>query len=306
MEECRVCGGQVEFVGDPTQQTRRATSYASAAHECSQCGRRYSNSRNEASRTAFTQTPATNVPAEIAEGLSVVLSRAINEVNRPKKAEWFCASTSEDAITWSVFRWLQQAGRASLLPELCLDRTPAGQSSLLLWGAPAGGPEAEAIRDIYIEMSDSLGEDRRRRTEMDVLLVWPDLVMVVEVKYRSPNDRKAGRCGPRLKNYVRPELFTVDTAAVDGEGFYELARNWAVGAFVAQRLRRSFALVNLAPAKLRSDVDRLRPQLNTTADRCICFVPWGELTAVVEREGAAPKWLLDYLSARGVLAGAYV
>jgi hypothetical protein len=33
-----------------------------------------------------------------------VLAGSINQVNRRKKADWFSASTSEDAITWSVFR----------------------------------------------------------------------------------------------------------------------------------------------------------------------------------------------------------
>jgi len=235
-----------------------------------------------------------------------VLARSINEVNRRKKADWFSASTSEDAITWSVFRWLEEAGKASLLPELCLASTPAGEPSLLLWGAPAGGSEAESLRDLVIEVSDSFGEDRRRRTEMDVLLAWPDLVMVVEVKYRSPNDRRPGRCGHRLTHYVRPELFKADTAEVDREGYYELVRNWALGAMVAERLRRDFLLVNLAPTALRADIDTLRPQLKTADHRRVLFLPWGELTSRMERDGSAPKWILDYLSARGLPAdGAY-
>jgi hypothetical protein len=306
MEECKACGGRIVFVGDPTGKVQRATSYASAVHECSECGRRYSNTRNVASRTAFTPTAADNIPVEIAEGIGPVLANSINEVNRRKKADWFCASTSEDAITWSVFRWLQQAGKASLLPELSLARAPAGQASLLLWGAPAGGPEAESLRDSVIEASNSFEEDHRRRTEMDVMLVWPDLVMVVEVKYRSPNDRRAGKCGPRLRQYVTPEFFTADSAEVDREGYYELVRNWALGALLAQRLRRPFLLVNLAPAARRLDIERLRPQLNVAEDRRIAFVSWGELAGAMERDGSAPEWLRGYLTARQLIAdGAY-
>jgi hypothetical protein len=307
MEECKACGGRIVYVGgDPTVKVERATAYASADHECSECGLRYSNSRDMAGRTAFTPRPAGNIPVEIAEGLGPVLANSINEVNRRKKTDWFCASTSEDAITWSVFRWLQQAGKASILPELCHTRTPAGQASLLLWGAPAGGPDAESLRDLIIEVSDSFGEDRRRRTEMDVLLVWPDLVMVVEVKYRSPNDRRAGRCGPRLAQYVTAEFFAAECAEVDREGYYELVRNWALGARLAQRLGRRFLLVNLAPAARRSDVERFLPQLKVAEDRRIAFVSWGELADAMERDDSTPEWLREYLTARQLLAdGAY-
>ncbi len=306
MTECKACGGRVIFIGDPMAKVRAATSYASAAHECSTCGLRYSNSANAATRTAFTQSPAGNVPADIAQGLDVVLAASMNEVNRLKKADWFCASTSEDAVTWSVFRWLIQAGRASLLPELCLHRKPEGEPALLLWGAPAGGDEAESLRDHLIAVSDCFGEDPRRRTEMDVLLVWPDLVIVVEVKYRSPNDRKPGTCGARLPKYVREELFAVGAAEIDRVGYYELARNWALGAVLAERLRRPFLLVNLGPKALRSDVEALRPQLRSADDHHVAFVAWGELTAAIERDGPAPEWLLDYFSARELgVGGAY-
>ena len=88
-----------------------------------------------------------------------VLDGAINDANRRNKREKFCAETSEDAVTWTVFRWLHQAGHAALVPSLCGLAPPEGATSLLLWGAPAGGEEADLVRERYEQVSDCAGRE---------------------------------------------------------------------------------------------------------------------------------------------------
>lgn len=151
---CRVCGGIVRFIGAPGAHRSAATSYGTCLYECESCRRRYSNARDPEQRTMFESEPAANVPPEIVPGLHEVLDSAINKSNRRNKREKFCAETSEDAVTWTVFRWLQQTGHATLVPELCGSNPPKGAPSLLLWGASAGGEEASDVRERYLLVSD--------------------------------------------------------------------------------------------------------------------------------------------------------
>jgi hypothetical protein len=302
---CRRCRGPTRFLGTPGARRHAATSYATCLFECARCGIRYSNARNPEQRRAFAQRPAGNVPKEVATGLTEVLGRAINETNRRNKLDKFCAETSEDAVAWTVFRWLHQVGQAALVPSLCGLPHPQGPPSLLLWGAPAGGGEAEQIRRQYKQVSDALGETPRRRTEVDVVLVWDDLLLAIEVKYGSKNDRRSGRAS-RLRRYVRPSLFAVDAEAVDELGFYELARNWALGAALAEALDRRFVLVNLGPASLARDIDLLRPQLQEDSDRRVDFLSWPTLVDGIRAESSVPIWLIRYLEERRLSSPAMV
>lgn len=173
-------------------------------------------------------------------------------------------------MTWTVFRFLQKTGHMTLVPPLCGLASSEGATSLLLWGAPAGGGEADLVREHYEQISDALCEKPRRRTEIDVLVAWRDLLVAIEVKYRSGNDQKAGRAS-RLRRYVRPGLFAADVGAVDDLGFYELARNWSLGTALAESLKRRFLLVNLGPEDLAKDMDLLRPQLCERTDGRAAF-----------------------------------
>lgn len=298
-ETCRRCGGVISFIGTSGADRTAATSYATCLYECESCRTRYSNARDPQQRTAFAAQPRDNVPLEIGGGLAKVLDGAINDANRRNKREKFCAETSEDAVTWTVFRWLHQGGHSALVPSLCGLARPKSASSLLLWGAPAGGEEAEQVRQRYEQVSDALGEKPRRRTEIDVLLVWDDLIAAVEVKYRSPNDRKSGRAD-RLERYVQPRLFAAEVESVNELGFYELARNWTLGSALAEALDRRFLLVNLGPERLRADVDMFRAQLRESDARRAAFLSWVELADGFQSLRSVPDWIEAYMEARGL------
>lgn len=85
-----------------------ATSYEACLYRCS-CGRGYSNATRVESRTCIVCSPELNVPAAIRDGLEDVLDASPNTRNLEAKNAKFCFSTSEDAVTWTVFRWLELA-----------------------------------------------------------------------------------------------------------------------------------------------------------------------------------------------------
>ena len=102
-----------------------------------ECGVSYSNARKEDKRVLITASPELNVHKQVRAGLVEVLGQALNRRNRRRKLMKFCFETSDDAVTWTVFRGLEQRGR---LDALVAPQRPLGEQTLLLWGVPISGP----------------------------------------------------------------------------------------------------------------------------------------------------------------------
>jgi hypothetical protein len=230
--------------------------------------------------------------------LDALVARALNVTARSTKRERLAFSTSEDAVTWTVLRGLQGEGR---LDALIAER-PGGEPSLLLWGAPAGGTEASRVAELLVSVSDELGEDPRRRSEPDVVVVWPEVVVVIEAKYRSGNDRKPAEYPNWGRYLTQPKLFAVPVEKVRRHGFYELTRNWCLAARLADRLGdRRALLVNLGrPPSARSAAE-FATTLAIRPDRDFSHRTWSE---VLSDAAPLPSWLQTYADDRGLTVGA--
>lgn len=273
-----------------------ATSYARCIYRC-QCGRGYSNAAIAANRTCITDRPVRNVPDQVAEGLNDVLGAALNVRNRPTKRDKFCFETSEDAVTWTIFRWLTASDGLAIVPAAAGLPRPNGPPTLLLWGVPpADGPGGQ-FRDALADVCDELGEDPNRRSEPDVVIAWPELLVFIEVKYQAPNDVKRG-----YANFVRytdrAELYAVSPATVAATGYYELVRNWRIGVAMAERLERSFALINLGPRRLASRTPGVEGVFKTASSRVFVSLTWADFLAAVEGQIELPPWLAAFVAVR--------
>ena len=291
------CGRTIAPEPPYVEKVWSATSYATCVYQCV-CGRGYSNAASEAGRTCITETPERNVPNEVSGGLNEVLGKALNVRNRTAKRDKFCFSSSEDAVTWTIFRWLEDSHALALVPAAAGLAEPSGEAEILLWGAPSrsGRPRAEALRGELIAVADELGEDPDRRSEPDVIISWPGLLLFVEVKYQAPNDVK-----PDYGNFVRytdrAELFAVTPEAVATSGYYELVRNWRLGVGLAERLGSPFALVNLGPRRLAARTPDLAGTFSTTPARTFGSLSWEALlTTAAQLE--QQQWLDDFIHAR--------
>ncbi len=222
-ETCPRCGSPWEFrtglLGKP------ASAFDSCAFRCLSCGIGFSNATNSKSRVRITVEPQLNVPPQARRGLADALAGAINVNNRPVKRQKFCSERSEDAVTWTVIAGLREVvGLRAHVAELRLGPPQA----LLLWGHPVDGERAVEVRDGLLAVSDDLGEKPDRRTEPDVIVLWPSLLVFVEAKHGSANDSQpdyAGYC-----TYL-PALgrFSADDHTVRAEGSYQLTRNLGDG-----------------------------------------------------------------------------
>lgn len=261
-------------------------------YRCS-CGASYSNARDEARRVMIVASPELNVPSQVRAGLAEALGHSLNRRNRRNKQMKFCFEMSEDAVTWTVFRGLQQQGR---LDALAQPQHPEGEPELVIWGAPVGGARSSEIASALAEVCRSLGERATAFSEPDVVVVWPELVVLVEAKYQSANERRQNFHGfPRYLD--RRELFAAPPEEVAAAGYYELTRNWRIGTALAEALEiPDFLLVNLGPPdRIEAEAEAFASLLNRSASRDFVFWSWSDIL-----EAAAPiePWLDRYASER--------
>jgi hypothetical protein len=295
--ECPECARTIVPL---SQQAATASTPDDAIYVC-ECGFRYSNSRDPAARTAFAPTPEANIPERYRPRLNETLAAAANIGNRASKAAKFTYSTSEDAVTWMIFRWLQDENALAIAAEAAGVSAPAGEAELLFWGAPVGGGETELsqqLRAICLAVDGKAD----RLTEPDVVIAWPGDVFFVEVKYRSANEHKAGYA--HFERYTSGAaaagLFAGSPADVAAGGWYELSRNWRIGAELATERDARLTLVNLGPARLEPEAAKFAATLEQTAERRFAFVAWKRVLEQARTKGTMSSDIDEFVSTRGL------
>ena len=154
------------------------------------------------------------------------------------KLRRFGFSTSEDAVTWVVFGYL----------ALHAARGLSGLAQRLLAGSE--------LRARLVDILDSIGEDKKRRSEPDVVLDYGSAgLAVIEVKLHAANDEAKPADVAKFDKYLRDTSAFGDPSKVKKSRMYELSRNWRIGWDLAGQ--RPFRLVNLGPAALFKQSERL-------------------------------------------------
>jgi hypothetical protein len=229
----------------------------------------YSNSSTTpAARIRITREPALNVPEQVRDGLDAALDGAATVGNRPSKRQKFCSYNSEDAVSWTIVHGLLQAGRVgALVGDLGL----GAPGAVLTWGHPIAGDGVDLAARLT-EVSDQLGEHPQWRSEPDIILHWPNVLVVIEAKHGSANDAQPNH--PAYSTYLkRLELFAPG-AAVAEEGSYQLTRNWVIGTELAEDLDVPLLLVNLGPAETSESAASFAALLAQTPGRSFAHRTW--------------------------------
>lgn len=300
---CPICG--VRLMAPASAAVAPARDYADCLRRCDPCGVGFSNGR-EKPTTVF-RDPLHNIPEDVREGALDALAASLNETSRATKVARFGYSSSEDAVTWTVFSFAARSAPATLqeIGRRVFGFPAPPLPTVLLWGAPVPPSESgQALRLRLIEICDSLGEETRGRTEPDVLLDYGAAgLAIIEVKLHSRNEPLAPAQLGKFDRYVgSAEAFT-DAARVRASGHYELTRNWRIGCDLAGT--RPFRLMNLGPSSLFADdtrLDELQRGLNVSAMRRFHRTTWRELlTCVADTSGVIPTWLSTWLRRRDIV-----
>lgn len=174
---------------------------------------------------------------------------------------------SEDALTWNLFRSLHQAHEVHLVTDFL---SPSMEVSMLyFWGHSVEESSTEidpTVQEALNEIEPWGRDGRRQQTETDVMLRGPRDLVMVECKLGVPGKQvKAwtrSRSGMRADYRKFIERFGVrlfndsfDFEA-DGNRFYQLFRNYLLGAALSQRWRIKFWLLAIVNSK-NTNLNRL-------------------------------------------------
>lgn len=299
-----------EFKPNAQGGARRASGYESCLRRCDDCGIGLSNANTDDLErlTIIHRDPFARLPDWLREGWQETMDQALNVRNRPKKKARFGHSTSEDHVTWTVFRFLQCQGilgktlrRVGIGP----DTEPPREPTMLLWGVPSpiGDPEGTAVRERIEGVLNQIGEYQDFRSEPDLVLDFQQAgLALVEVKYRSGN-AKEPRSSSGWNLYLKSTQAFRDPEMVRRSGLYELARYWRIGCDLAGE--RPFTLVNLGLDDLFTghageEIERFHACLKRRTTRCFKTLAWADL---LRRVDVSPSWFQTYLQGRGLYHG---
>jgi hypothetical protein len=234
-----------------------------------------------------------NVPEEVRDGVEAVLANALNVRNRPTKLLKFAFETSEDALTWTAFRYLFDRGEigSSIAVEGLSPR------QVWFWGSRWPQVNTDLLRsELTTVLRMELGEQASSLSEPDFIAEDDSRLVFVEVKYGARND-----CKPRYKGFPqylkgRDDLFVHTSDQVATAGYYELVRNWVAGSTLAERRGKKFVLVNLAGEACRPTANAFAQSLQLTGQRGFRFVAWNELVNRLNQP--LEPWFARYLRIR--------
>jgi hypothetical protein len=176
---------------------------------------------------------------------------------------------SEDALTWNVFRSLQQAGCLWQVAKLITGEEQAEEPALYLWGLCLTGDTLEPWDSLLAarERFESNLPVTRPPTEPDIGLHLPGRYLIlIEAKFTSPN--QAYVTGPRrdatsltkaelLDIYRDPcvNILNIDKAKGVSKVYYQLWRNMVFAEWMAltDNRKTSAVLANLTRAGYEAD-----------------------------------------------------
>jgi hypothetical protein len=237
------------------------------------------------------------------------LRSSISVFNRPNKLVKAGYSTSEDALTWTMFRFLEGENRlweTFAGNGVAIAEHASVEPRLILWGAEVpsrDGSVSQAPAGLH-RVSCLLQETTDRRTEPDVILDFGVArIVFVEVKFRSGNEIKSSQYEhwDRYLGDQEAGPFKIP-AEVRSNGHYELVRNWRIAWELSRALNVPVALINLgkdalfngAKGKALSVYESLLAQDGAHA---FYRLSWRHL---LDAAGDIPPWLQTYLAERSL------
>ena len=243
--KCPKCG---EFIIPKHGIYKTTASYSDCLRSCDKCEIGFSNAKNKP--TIIYKNHHHNIPDLLRQDLDNSLNNSLNIFNRKNKKNKFGFSTSEDALTWSFFKYFAVEQKYSDLLELLNIDSAETEFDIYLWGTKITNLDNDSeLIDKLIKTSDFFKESSSKRTEPDVIITLVDKIIFIEVKYLSQNEITAN--SNKFTKYLIPEI---ETKELLESGHYELFRNWVFASNLSGG--KEFCLINLGPKRLFVDKNK--------------------------------------------------
>ncbi len=229
--------------------------------------------------------------------------RLLDAINRVKRESRMARDNSEDALTWNIFRFLEQSALLGGWLE-SIAGTPVRNPGIKYWSycpdADDSWPALEAARRTF-------GETPGRGSEPDLIVESDEAIYWIEAKFQSGNDtcpsdpnnsRQYITGGDRWFDRVFKSPF--GEVAVK-QRFYELTRFWLLGSRGAAQAGKQFYLLNLVLDRKEASIGReFGKHIIATEDRQFKRVTWEDIYRFIStgapRAGSAG--VLEYMEGK--------
>jgi len=228
-----------------------------------------------------------------------------------------CSVHSEDALTWNVFRTLQIKNRIQCLTNIFAPGIDPYQ--IWFWGHDASKQSEKIDREIQdiLNQMEPWGKDGlKQQTEPDVILRGKRQIVMVECKLgKTRQEVKAWRrssTGMRREYavFMKEQGFKLFNDSFDyerdGNRFYQLFRNYVLGAALASKWNTGFSLLVIVNAlnsnfEGRSHQDEFDSFRAVLADPSNAFlITWQQIfNALPKQEDLLP--LRNYMAGHPLL-----
>ena len=176
--------------------------------------------------------------------------------------------SSEDAVTWNVFRFLE---RTKLLSGFLqrLHNSSVKNPEVIYWSY------SQSQQTVWNELErarEEFKESSQRSSEPDLIIKSDDALFFVEAKLTAPNkidfnkNHTAEDKAERVRRYSKGDYFLKQPVEyIIDAGYYQLMRFWLIGSWIADNENLDFCLLNL----VREDQKKEEMNLGSEFGKCI-------------------------------------
>ena len=212
-------------------------------------------------------------------------------------------NNSEDALTWNVFRYLENQKILDSYFSTILNRKIKG-IEVIYWSYSAKDNNVfnplQRARNIF---------EYGKGSEPDIILVSYDTVIFLEAKFGSYNTASPKNSSQRVidkyclsENRLWDSLFTQNfTKIAVEEKKYELARFWLLGNWIAIQSKQkplNFILLSLVREREEIDIeDRFSPLINQNDSRVFKRISWESIYNFIKvhnKDNDDKQLIIDY------------
>lgn len=196
-------------------------------------------------------------------------SDLLQRIIGPKRESRMARDNSEDAVSWNIFRFLENN---SLGDELLssLTETPVRSSEVIYWSY---SQEEDGAWSELIAARREFGEQEERGSEPDIIVTTDNALFFIEAKLTATNNTTPSDKDDPKKYEVGggswfSKVFKTDFKTITVcKKKYELMRFWLLGTWMADQLKKDFCLINLVRDAKERNIESLFKSLTKENER---------------------------------------
>jgi hypothetical protein len=181
----------------------------------------------------------------------------LEDVKTVKRESRIARDNSEDALTWNIFRYLENTNQlVNLLSHV--GRVNYSYAELIYWSY---SPQMKGTWQVLNRARQEFGENLERSSEPDLIAVTDKSLFFIEAKLTATNNTLPSDHNNHKKyltggNEWHKQVFRSDFDAVAIQAKkYELFRFWLLGSWLAKEMNLNFYLLNIVLSVRDKDIE---------------------------------------------------